>query len=77
MPFEDPLFNEGSGEFHGYKFLYRKEALFKLSIFNFGMCKLCLFLKLNIPIHKVFKIQSSTRKKAIIWKLVLVENNFS
>ena len=56
--------------------LYKKEVLLKLSIFNFGMCTLCSF-KIKYSYTQSLKNQSSTRKKAIIWKLVLAENNFS
>lgn len=55
--------------------LNRKEALLRLSVFNFGMCKLWPF-KIKYSYTQSLKNQSSTRRKAIIWKPVLVENNF-
>lgn len=44
MLFKNPLLNKSYGEFLGYKNFYmKKEALLKLSIFNFGICKLSYF----------------------------------
>lgn len=55
MPFEDPLFNEGSGEFLGsttstYPFLILESVSY-------------ILLKLNIPIHKVLKTKVLFERK--------------
>lgn len=49
MSFEEPLFNEGSGEFHGYR--TSRYSFFILERVNYFP------LKLNVPIHEVLKIK--------------------
>lgn len=55
MPFEDPLFNGGSGEFHGYR----------SSVYSFLIleCVNYIPLKLNIPIHEVLKTKVVFERK--------------